>query len=79
MSRSHLTHRRRVTRRRHLDLTPTVTLDGQLHHHLERAAALRAQRYQTGPRYGQELAAARKARRERGAALGPSFRPEGRR
>lgn len=53
--------RKRVTGRRHVDLVPTVTEHALLLHHLERTMTLRGQRYQTGPRYGQELAAARKA------------------
>lgn len=44
---------------------PIVTAAGQVAHHAERAHALKRQRYQTGPRYGQELAAARKAARNR--------------
>jgi len=69
---SQRTARRRITRRRHLDLVPTVTADGQFYHRIERAATLRRQRYQTGPRYGQELADERKTRRETAA-----LRPEG--
>lgn len=62
MSRYHITTRKRVTGRRHIDLVPTVTVDGQFEHHSERRHTLAAQRYQTGPRYGQELADVRKVR-----------------
>lgn len=55
--------RKQVTGRRHVDLVPTVTELGMAMHRLERAVTLRGQRYQTGPRYGQELAAARKGAR----------------
>lgn len=53
--------RKRVTGRRHIDLVPTVTVEGLAAHHAERALNAATQRYQTGPRYGQELAEARKA------------------
>lgn len=62
MSTSQRTDRRAVTGRRHLDLVPTVTTVGQEAHHAERAYTLARQRYQTGPRHGQELAAARRGR-----------------
>jgi hypothetical protein len=61
MPRSHRTIRRVVTSRRHLDLVPTITVGQLASHHAERAAWVAAQRYQTGPRAGQELAAARRA------------------
>jgi hypothetical protein len=55
--------RKRVTGRRHVDLVPTAIDYALTEHHLERIQTLRGQRYQTGPRYGQELAAASKGMR----------------
>lgn len=60
MSRHRSTHRKLVIRRRHLDLVPTLSEHALAVHHAERRATLASQRYRTGARYGQELAAARK-------------------
>lgn len=52
--------RKRETGCRYIDLVPTVSAAALDAHHAERARTLQAQRYQTGPRHGQELAAKRK-------------------
>lgn len=56
--------RKRVTLRRHLDLVPSAPTDDQMDAYRVRLWGARIRlglQYQTGPRYGQQLAEARKA------------------
>lgn len=52
--------RKRVSQRRHLDLVPRITGEALAIYTALRRYALAKQRYMTGARYGQELAASRK-------------------